>query len=49
MRDQEGRRIPLIVIHLDDEVARLDGNHPLAGRDLVFDMTVKNVEDIKAA
>ena len=48
-QDQQGRQFPLKVIHLDDNVARLDGNHPLAGKDLVFDMTVKNVEGIKAA
>lgn len=47
-QDQQGRRFPLKVIALDDSVVRLDGNHPLAGRDLVFDMTVKNVEAVKA-
>jgi FKBP-type peptidyl-prolyl cis-trans isomerase 2/predicted Fe-Mo cluster-binding NifX family protein len=45
-QDQQGRRIPLMVIHLDETVAHLDGNHPLAGKDLVFELTVKNVEDI---
>ena len=40
-QDQQGRRFPLMVIHLDENVARLDGNHPLAGKDLVFDLTVK--------
>jgi FKBP-type peptidyl-prolyl cis-trans isomerase 2/predicted Fe-Mo cluster-binding NifX family protein len=47
-QDQQGRQFPLKVIALDDSVVRLDGNHPLAGRDLVFDMTVKNVEAVKA-
>ena len=46
-QDPQGRRIPLIVIHVDENVARLDGNHPLAGKDLVFEMTVKKVEGIK--
>ena len=46
-QDQQGRQFPLKVIALDDSVVRLDGNHPLAGRDLVFDMTVKNVEAVK--
>jgi len=45
--DQQGRRFPLMVVHLDDDVARLDANHPLAGRDLVFDLTVKKVEAVK--
>lgn len=47
-QDQQGRHIPLQVIHIDDNVARLDGNHPLAGKDLVFELTVKNVESVKA-
>jgi FKBP-type peptidyl-prolyl cis-trans isomerase 2/predicted Fe-Mo cluster-binding NifX family protein len=46
-QDPGGQRIPLTVIHLDENVARLDGNHPLAGKDLVFEMTVKKVEGIK--
>jgi FKBP-type peptidyl-prolyl cis-trans isomerase 2/predicted Fe-Mo cluster-binding NifX family protein len=46
-QDQQGRRIPLIVIHLDENVARLDGNHPLAGKDVVFELTVKKVEGVK--
>jgi FKBP-type peptidyl-prolyl cis-trans isomerase 2/predicted Fe-Mo cluster-binding NifX family protein len=46
-QDPRGRRIPLTVIHVDENVARLDGNHPLAGKDLVFEMTVKKIEGIK--
>jgi FKBP-type peptidyl-prolyl cis-trans isomerase 2 len=46
-QDQQGRRIPLMVIHLNENVAHLDGNHPLAGKDLIFELTVKNVEGIK--
>ncbi|MDX2435489.1 MAG: FKBP-type peptidyl-prolyl cis-trans isomerase [Acidobacteriota bacterium] len=47
--DEQGRQFPLRVVHLDENVARLDANHPLAGKDLVFDLTVKNVEDVKQA
>ena len=46
-QDPQGRQIPLVVVGLSENAARLDGNHPLAGKDLVFDLTVKNVEDIK--
>jgi hypothetical protein len=48
-QDRQGRQFPLKVIHLDDNVARLDGNLRLAGKDLVFPTTVKNVEGIKGA
>ena len=46
-QDEQGRRFPLMVVHLDEDVARLDANHPLAGKDLVFDLTVKKVEAVK--
>ena len=48
-QDQQGRQIPLVVVGLSENAARLDGNHPLAGKDLVFELTVKNVEGIKEA
>jgi FKBP-type peptidyl-prolyl cis-trans isomerase 2/predicted Fe-Mo cluster-binding NifX family protein len=48
-QNRQGQQFPMLVVHLDENVARLDGNHPLAGKDLVFEMTVKNVEDIKGA
>ncbi len=47
-KDQQGRQVPLIIIHLDDETARLDGNHPFAGKDVVFKITVANVENATA-
>lgn len=39
-----GEPMSFTVIGLGDEKARLDGNHPLAGKDLVFDVTVISVE-----
>jgi FKBP-type peptidyl-prolyl cis-trans isomerase 2/predicted Fe-Mo cluster-binding NifX family protein len=46
--NQGGHRIPLTIVHLDDTTARLDGNHPLAGRDVVFHLTVARVENATA-
>lgn len=46
-QDESGRHYPLTVLHLDADVARLDANHPFAGKNLVFHLTVKNVEGIK--
>ena len=34
----------LTVLELNDEVARLDGNHPLAGKELHFDLQIVKVE-----
>ncbi len=42
--DPHGHRVSLAVVELGDEVARLDGNHPFAGKDLVFEVTVLAVE-----
>ena len=44
-RDQQGRQIPLTVVELGDETAKLDGNHPFAGKDVVFKVTVADVEN----
>lgn len=46
-QDQAGRHFPLTILHIDDETARLDTNHPFAGKDLVFDLTVRTVEGVK--
>lgn len=48
-QDNQGRQFPLAVMALDETTARLDGNHPLAGKDLVFDITVVKVEGMKTA
>ncbi len=42
--DQKGRQISLTVVELNDEIARLDGNHKLAGLDLSFEITVTKIE-----
>lgn len=46
-QDNTGRHFPLTVLHVDDKVARLDSNHPLAGKDLVFELTVTKVEGVR--
>jgi FKBP-type peptidyl-prolyl cis-trans isomerase 2/predicted Fe-Mo cluster-binding NifX family protein len=47
-RDESGQPLTLRVIELDAENARLDANHPLAGMDVVFHLTVLNVEQATA-
>ncbi|TPI09199.1 peptidylprolyl isomerase [Mesorhizobium sp. B4-1-3] len=46
-RTREGRAMQVTVIGVDDASVKLDGNHPLAGKDLVFD--VELVEIVQAA
>jgi len=40
----QGQRIPFTVLELGDETVRLDGNHQLAGKDMVFEVQVVQVE-----
>lgn len=40
--------LTLLVLKVTDESAVVDGNHPLAGQSLVFDVTVTEVRDATA-
>jgi FKBP-type peptidyl-prolyl cis-trans isomerase 2/predicted Fe-Mo cluster-binding NifX family protein len=46
-QDPQGRQFPLTVIHLEERMARLDGNHPLSGKDLVLYLKVKDVAGVR--
>jgi peptidylprolyl isomerase len=39
----EGQRVPATVAGVDEEFVTLDFNHPLAGQDLTFDITLVEV------
>jgi FKBP-type peptidyl-prolyl cis-trans isomerase 2/predicted Fe-Mo cluster-binding NifX family protein len=43
-RHPDGQVVGLVVVEVGETTARLDGNHPLAGKHLVFDVTVVSVE-----
>lgn len=40
---RDGREIPLTVIALTDETVTVDGNHPLAWRDLTFELELVEI------
>lgn len=40
MLDQWGRTIPAVITQILDDVVKLDLNHPLAGKTLVFDIEI---------
>ncbi|WP_332690000.1 FKBP-type peptidyl-prolyl cis-trans isomerase [Devosia sp.] len=46
-RTADGGVLPITVVGIDDASVKVDANHPLAGKDLVFD--VELVEIVKAA
>ena len=41
--DPNGKRMQLTVVEATDETVTLDANHPLAGRDLVFDLKLVEI------
>ncbi|MES2966021.1 MAG: peptidylprolyl isomerase [Bdellovibrionota bacterium] len=43
--DPEGRTLAVRVIEVGDEVVTVDGNHPLAGLDLIFEVKVLSVRE----
>ncbi len=48
MTDQEGNHLQGIVMAIDTEAVKMDFNHPLAGTDLHFDVTISNVREASA-
>jgi peptidylprolyl isomerase len=40
---RDGKEIPLTVIGLTDDTVTVDGNHPLAGRDLTFELELVEI------
>jgi len=43
MQTPDGQAVPVTVIAADEEKVQLDANHPLAGKDLTFDIEVVDV------
>lgn len=44
MSDGQGRQFQVTVTEIKEEVVMLDANHPLAGKDLVFDLELVEIE-----
>lgn len=43
LQDEDGNRVPAMVVEVTDETISLDFNHPLAGQDLTFEITLVEV------
>ena len=43
MQTPDGRAVPVTVVSFDDATVTLDANHPLAGKDLQFDIEVLKI------
>jgi len=47
MSDQEGHQFQVAVSEIKDDIIMLDANHPLAGKDLIFDLELVEIEGNK--
>jgi FKBP-type peptidyl-prolyl cis-trans isomerase SlyD len=41
----QGGTVPVTVVAVTDELVTVDGNHPLAGKNLNFDVTIEDVQE----
>ena len=46
METKDGRQMDVLVVSADTEMIRLDANHPLAGKDLTFDIELVRIEPV---
>ena len=44
MHSEEGQELPVVITEIGDETITLDANHPLAGKDLIFDLELVDVK-----
>ncbi len=45
MTNQQGQQFPVMISEVKKDTVMLDGNHPLAGKDLVFDLELVSIGD----
>ncbi|NNU14970.1 peptidylprolyl isomerase [Parvularcula sp. ZS-1/3] len=45
MQGPDGQPVPVMIAAADEENVTLDANHPLAGRDLVFDVEIVEIKN----
>jgi FKBP-type peptidyl-prolyl cis-trans isomerase 2 len=43
LRSQDGQSFPVVISEIKDDVVVLDANHPLAGKDLIFDVELVEI------
>lgn len=43
LNNSEGEIFPVVIAAIEEETVKLDGNHPLAGEDLIFDLELVDI------
>jgi peptidylprolyl isomerase len=43
MMDQDGNHLPVVITEVRETTIVLDGNHPLAGKDLTFEIELVEI------
>jgi peptidylprolyl isomerase len=43
MGDNQGNVFPVVIVAINEDMVTLDGNHPLAGHDLTFDIELVSI------
>lgn len=43
MSDNMGNTFPVVIVEVTEDIVVLDANHPLAGKDLIFDLEVVSI------
>jgi peptidylprolyl isomerase len=44
LESKDDRQLDVVVTHADEENIKMDGNHPLAGKDLTFDIELVKID-----
>jgi FKBP-type peptidyl-prolyl cis-trans isomerase 2 len=46
MSNESGEQFPVVVIEINEDKVVLDGNHPLAGEELIFDLELIDIKPV---
>jgi FKBP-type peptidyl-prolyl cis-trans isomerase 2 len=46
-KSPDGQEMNLLVVEVKDDSIVIDGNHPLAGKDLIFDLEVVEIKEVE--
>lgn len=42
----DGKQLAFVILKVEEETVKADGNHPLAGEDLTFELTLRDIKQV---